>query len=431
MHSRIRRTPSVWRTLLRLRKQILFAFGILLFFRLLATTPIPLTPVERTALHDLFYTNRYQVLGQILGLLDTFTAGSLQTFSLSALGLYPYIIALAVLKYFYPAASDKAIQIVTVPVALLEAFIICAIFHRVGVLSHFSLSDPRYVMQSITMLFTLTAGTMLLLYCRFLLDEIGILDGFSLLIFAGIASRLPPLLWLSLTTLLARGITGIAAILAFLVVLLVATLLLIYFIRGQRRVVFEIPSRRMVGRGMLVGSPGRAYIPIPVMNSGNLSFISVQCILLTIMLTLQFLTLSSVNGLAQIADWIGRYLVNTNVFWCYLLFFVLAALLTYETSSTTAREVSETMMKQGQFIPGHRPGEATESYLAAFYHRFGVLSALLLGGVSIFSFLIRPGAYEVFSIASLLLIVITVKGLMEWFAGKSALLGYSDTGFLR
>jgi len=261
-----------------------------------------------------------------------------------------------------------------------------------------------------------------------LLNEIGILDGFSLIIFAGIVSRLPPLIWLSLTTMLARGAAGLVGILAFLVILFFATLFSIYFVRGQRRVAVNIPRKPMVGRGMLVGSSNTTYIPIPVMNTSMLSFISVQCILLSLILALQFLTLSSVSALAHVAIWISTYLVNTNVIWCYVLFFALAAVLTYAVTSSMAQEVSETLMKRGEYIPGHRPGEATESYLEKFYNRFGVLSALLLGGVSIFSFVIRPGAYEVFSIASLLLIVITVKELLEWFAVKSAMLGYS--GFL-
>lgn len=70
----------------------------------------------------------------------------------------------------------------------------------------------------------------------------------------------------------------------------------------------------------------------------------------------------------------------------------------------------------------------TENYLASIYNRFGVLNALLIGGVTIVSFVIRPGAYEVFSIASLLLVIITVIEIARWFEARSVMLNYS--GFL-
>ena len=429
MRRSARDKPPIWRILVLLRKQIFAALGILLLFRVLANIPISLTSIDHKALFDLFYTNTNQNLGQVLGLLNTFTGGSLQAFSLTTLGLYPYVIARLVLQFLRPSASEFTIRIVTVPVALLEALIICTIFHRIGILQHFSLIDPQYLLQSISTLMTLTAGTMVLLGFIFLLDEIGMGNGFSLIIFAGIVGRLPQAIWLSLRETLAKGTIYIFGILAFSAIVFFATLFFVFFVQGQRRVTVRIPRPETpVRRGLLVGNPIVNYIPISVMNTTMLSFISIQSVLLFLILALQFLTLSSVKQLAGIAIWISKYLVNTNVIWCYLLFFALAAVLTYTVTSNMAEDISERLQRQGEFIPGYRPGEVTENYLASIYNRFGVLNALLIGGVTIVSFVIRPGAYEVFSIASLLLVIITVIEIARWFEARSVMLNYS--GFL-
>src|SRR5690242_10155626 len=171
------RLRSIW-TVPDLRNKILFTLAMLLVFRILANITVPLTADEQKALVTLFTTNKSQNLGQLLGLLDVFSGGSLQTFSIVAFGVYPYItatIVMQLLQPIIPALQNLAAQgesgrlrfsqitrIITVPLAFLQAIGQTAIFRQYGVLQNFSLVDPKYALESWAIVTALVAGTMIL-----------------------------------------------------------------------------------------------------------------------------------------------------------------------------------------------------------------------------------------------------------------------------
>lgn len=200
---------SIW-TMADLRNKILFTLGMLLVYRILAHIAVPLTHQEQVNLTTLFGSTKSQDLGQLLGLFDVFTGGSLQTFSLVALGLAPYItatIVIQLLQPLIPALQNLSTQgeagrlrfsqitrIITLPLAFLQALGQSAIFVRVGVLdaNTFNLFGPNWL-ETLSILLSLTAGTMILVWIGELITERGIGNGISLIIFAGIVSRLPQL----------------------------------------------------------------------------------------------------------------------------------------------------------------------------------------------------------------------------------------------
>src|SRR5437016_2395478 len=200
---------SIWTTP-DLRNKILFTLGLLLVFRILAQITVPLTHQEQMNLANLVGSTRNQNLGQLLGLFDVFSGGSLQTFSIVALGVAPYItatIVMQLLQPIIPALHNLATQgevgrlrisqltrLITVPLAFLQALGQSAIFVREGVLdaNTFGLFGPHWL-ETLAILVALTAGTMLLVWIGELITERGIGNGISLIIFAGIVSRLPQL----------------------------------------------------------------------------------------------------------------------------------------------------------------------------------------------------------------------------------------------
>src|SRR5438034_7403397 len=206
---------SIWTTP-DLRNKILFTLGLLLVFRILAAITVPLTHQEQVNLVNLFGSTRSQNLGQLLGLLDVFSGGSLQTFSIAALGLAPYItatIVMQLLQPLLPALQNLSTQgeagrlrfsqitrIVTVPLAFLSALGNCALYQQAGVLSGFSLFDPVYALETWSILLTLTAGVMILVWLGELITEKGIGNGISLIIFANIVSQLPKFISQGYTT---------------------------------------------------------------------------------------------------------------------------------------------------------------------------------------------------------------------------------------
>src|SRR5438552_2433750 len=188
------RLRSIW-TVPDLRNKILFTLGMLLIFRILAHITVPLTHAEQQNLSKLFNTNSGGNLGQLLGLLDVFSGGSLQTFSVVALGVYPYITATIVMQLLQPIIPalqhlttqgeagrlrfSQMTRLIAVPLAFLQALGQAAIFQKAGVLQNFSLIDPRYALETFSILMALTTGTMILVWFGELITEKGIGNGIS------------------------------------------------------------------------------------------------------------------------------------------------------------------------------------------------------------------------------------------------------------
>src|SRR5215467_15751376 len=209
------RLRSIW-SIPDLRKKILFTLLMLFVFRVLAHIPVPLTHAEEQALANLFSSNGNQNLSQLLGLLDVFSGGSLQQFSIVALGVYPYITATIVMQLLQPIIPalenmmregeagrlrfSQITRIVTVPLAFLQGIGNVALSVRFGVLTNFSLVDPKYALESWAILVSLTTGTMILVWLGELITENGIGNGISIIIFGGIVSRIPGLVQQGYTT---------------------------------------------------------------------------------------------------------------------------------------------------------------------------------------------------------------------------------------
>src|SRR5438270_2233620 len=172
-----KRLSSVW-TIADLRNKILFTVGLLLVYRVLAHITVPLTHQEQLNLANLFGNTGGQNPGQLLGLFDVFSGGSLQTFSIVALGVAPYITATIVMQLLQPIIPalhnlseqgevgrlrfSQITRILAIPLAFLQALGQAALFVRVGVLdaNTFSLFSPN-CLETLSILLSLTAGTMI------------------------------------------------------------------------------------------------------------------------------------------------------------------------------------------------------------------------------------------------------------------------------
>lgn len=437
------RVRSIW-TIPDLRNKILFTLAMLLLSRVLAHITVPLTPDEQSKLVDLFKSNSNGGLGQLLGLLDVFSGGSLKTFSIVPFGVYPYItatIVMQLLQSVIPSLQNLSMQgeagrlrfsqitrIITVPLAFLQALGQAAVFRQANVLTNFSLVDPQYALESWSIVLAIMTGTMLLVWLGELITEKGIGNGISLIIFAGIVSGIPQAIQSEYVSLTGGGGGGaIVSAGVFLIIGLITIVSIVYIYLGQRRVPVQYPTKRSVGRGMLVGSAQTTYIPMQVNSAGMIPIIFAQSMLLFPSVISQYLTTSSVDWLKNASQWLVTYVVNTQQWYYWAAFFVLVVLFTYFYAYVLWQQqnIPENLQKQGAFIPGYRPGEPTSRYLTSILQRITLAGALFLGIVAVLPTL---SGNQLLGSVSLLIVVGVVMDTVRQLESQMVMRNYS--GFL-
>ena len=441
------RLRSIW-TIPDLRKKILFTIAMLLIFRVLAHITVPLSPAEQKALTGLFSgSGGNQNLGQLLGLLDVFSGGSLQQFSIVAMGVYPYITATIVMQLLQPIIPalenmmregeagrlkfSQITRIITVPLAFLQALGQAAIFERANVLSNFNLFSSQFWLESLAILITLTTGTMILVWLGELITENGIGNGISIIIFGGIVSRIPSFIQSGFTASSSSGSGGgIVSIAVFLLIGLITIVGIVYIYQGQRRVPIEYPTKRMVGRGMLVGTAQRTYIPMQVNSAGMIPLIFAQSMLIFPAVLSQYLVGSNTGWLQALATWVGTNIANTALWYYWGIYFVLVVAFTYFYAYVVWQQqnIPDNLQKQGAHIPGYRPGETTRRYLNEILNRITLAGALFLGVVAILPFIARVGGNQLLSSAALLIVVGVVLDTVRQIEAQMVMRNYS--GFL-
>jgi len=439
------RLRSIW-TIPDLRNKILFTLGILLLFRVLANISVPLSKEGYQALERLFLPGSESLTGQVFSMLDVFTGGSLDKFAIVGLSVYPYITATIVMQLLQPIIPalqnlqqqgeagrlrfSQLTRIVTVPLAFLSAIGNCALYQQEGVLPGFSLWDPTYALESWSIVITLTAGVMILVWLGELITEKGIGNGISLLIFANIVSSFPQLIQTAYTTAVTGGSSGIITIGAFVIIGVLTIIGVIYIYQGQRRVPVQYPTKRSVGRGMLVGSAQTTYIPLQVNSAGMIPLIFASSMLLFPTVILQYLSVSPTLWLKDAALWMSQYIFNPALWWYWLIECLMVIGFTYFYAYVLWQQQSipENLQKQGAFIPGHRPGAPTSEYLTNILNRITLAGAVFLGLVTFSQFFTRVGGNQLFTAASILIVVGVVLDTMRQLNAQLVMRNYS--GFL-
>ena len=439
------RLRSIW-TVPDLRNKILYTLGILLVFRILANISVPLTQAEFGKLVNLFKPGSNDPTSQVFNLLDVFTGGSLDKFSIVGLSVYPYITATIVMQLLQPIVPalqnlstqgeagrlrfSQITRIITVPLAFLSALGNCALYQQAGVLTGFSLFDPTYALETWSILLTLTAGVMILVWLGELITEKGIGNGISLIIFANIVSRLPQFITQGYSTASTGGSNGIVSIGLFLIIGFLTIIGVIYVYQGQRRIPVQYPTKRTVGRGMLVGSAQTTYIPLQVNSAGMIPLIFASSMLLFPTVIARYLTTSKTPWLAGAANFVSTTVLNPVQWWYWVMECLLVIAFTYFYAYVLWQQqnIPENLQKQGAFIPGYRPGEPTSRYLSTILNRVTLAGAMFLGIVTFMQYFTRVGGNQLFTAASVLIVVGVVLDTVRQLEAQMVMRNYS--GFL-
>jgi preprotein translocase subunit SecY len=446
----VTRLRSIW-TVPDLRNKILFTLGMLLIFRVVAYVPVP--GIDATQISKAINSNTNTGLNQLFGLLDVFTGGSLQNFSIVAMGVYPYItasIVVQLLQNIIPRLADlnkegeagrnrlsQLTRYITVPLALLQAFGQMALLVQVGAISvsQYNLFDRATAIPTMATLISLTAGTMFLVWLGELITENGIGNGISLIIFANIMVKIPQTVANAVVgSSNGSGGSGInngsILQLLFLVGLALAmifAMVLVYM--AQRRVPVQYPTKRRFLSGVRGGNE-TTYIPLQVNSAGMIPLIFAQSILLLPVVIANFMSYSNNETLKNWFTNVRIWLDPSN-WWYWVIYGVLVAAFTffYTTVVWEQQNMAENLQKQGAFIPGIRPGPRTRDYLDKILYRITLGGAVFLGLVAVAPALLsRSSSTQVLQAASLLIVVGVVLDTVKQLQAQMVMRNYS--GFL-
>jgi preprotein translocase subunit SecY len=396
----------IW-TDVSLRKKILFVFGALIVFRLLAAIPIP--GIDTLAL------NRFLTNNQFFGILNIFSGGGLSNLSIIMLGVGPYItssiimqlltIMVPALKRIYheegEAGRKKFTQysrMLTVPLAAIQGFSLLAILEGQKILVNLTVFDR------ITNLIIVVAGAMFLMWIGELMSEFGIGNGVSLIIFAGIVSRIPAEVSQLLFTF---DVSQVPLLILFVAVGILVIAGVVIVTEAERPIPVTYAKRV---RGMKMYGGGSTYLPLRVNQAGVIPIIFALSILLFPQMIGNFLASSSNAVLSKISHVLISF---SQTSWLYaILYFILVFLFTYFYTAVTfdPEALSTNLQKNGAFIPGIRPGPSTSLYISKVLNRITLLGAIFLGFIAILPLIIRA-ATGITAIAlggTALLIVVSV-----------------------
>ncbi len=371
-----------------LRKKIIFTIAILTLTRLLAHIPLPGASLDNL---KQFFDN------QLFGLLNVFSGGTIENFSIILMGVGPYInasIIIQLLTMIVPSLEalskegqqgrDKLNQYtryLTVPLAILQSYGMIALLTSQGAIS--GLSGLNLWIA----LITATAGCILMMWLGELITEKGIGNGVSLIITVGIIAGIPEKVRNNLV--LAQVDTGRLLLFALLIVLIIIEIAIIVYVSEAQRNIPVTYARQVRGNKTMGGA--ETYLPLRVTQAGVIPIIFAISVLVFPNV------IANLFGNAKTA-WIATAALKIkDIFdnqWVYgISYFVLVILFTFFYTSVifNAQQVAENMQKQGGFIPGVRPGSQTAKYLMDTVYRITVISSLFLAFIAIAPLLIQNG----------------------------------------
>lgn len=363
-----------------LRRNVLFVLGVLVVFRVASIIPIP--GVDAFKLREFFEQN------QLFGLISTFTGGGLDSLSVAMLGLGPYITASIIMQlltmvfptleqmYKYGGEAGRArfnqlSRLLTIPLSLMQGYGFMLLLSRQGVLL------PLTPIQWVASLAMVTAGSIFLMWLGELITEKNLGNGISLLIFAGIVSRLIPSFQ---QTAAVFDRTQLFTYLGFAAVALIVIAGVAYLTEAQRHIPINYAKRI---RGSKIYGGVSTYLPMRVNNAGVMPIIFALSILLFPGMVANFFANSSVTFISNVANFLNTFIQNQLFYG--LAYFFLVVIFTYFYTAVTfdPRSISENIQKQGGYIPGIRPGQATSQFLSHLLNRVTLVGAIFLGAIAV------------------------------------------------
>lgn len=370
-----------------IRKNILFVLAMLLVFRLVAHIPVP--GVNLANLRSVLAGN------QILGLLNIFSGGTMENFSVVMLGVGPYITASIIfqlLTMIVPKLEEMSkegesgqqrinmyTRWLTVPLAFLQSFAMIRLLNQ----SARPILTDLTTLRLVTIMLAITAGTMFLVWLGELISEKKVGNGISLLIFAGIVASLPGAIRNALVNYNPSDLYTFVLFVGLAVLTVVGV---VFISEGQRNIPVSY-AKQVRGNRMYGG--GNTHLPLRVNMAGVIPIIFAISLILFPPMIAQFFVNAKLAWLAAGAASTIRLFQNQIFYGVSYFLLVFGFTYFYTAVIFHPQKIAENLQRQGGFVPGIRPGKETEKYLGMTVNRINLVGAVFLGLIAILPLLIQ------------------------------------------
>jgi preprotein translocase subunit SecY len=439
---------SAWRYLWKsedIRTKLLITFALLVLYRLAANIPVP--GINHAVISQI--AQQGGVGTNLFNLLDLLSGGTVSTFSILAMGVYPYITAQIILQLLIPIIPalerrmkenpreaqhwmEKWTIIGTIPMALLSAVgqinIFSSMANGQSILTNYGWSGEA-LLPTITTIITMVGGTMLGVWLGQLISEYGIRNqGLSLIIFAGIVAKIPS----SFTSILADEQYW-WLIFVILLILGLTVFAIVFVQQGRRNVPVMFPGRRMGNRMTM---PVRSNLPLMVNMAGMIPLIFAQSLLTFPAIVASYFTGSETQWVKSVAVWMSSTFGGSSPWYSVMYFLMVVAFTFFYTDVLfTQQNYGDNLKKQGAQIPGVVRGAPTQKYLTKVQRRITLPGALFLGFVAVMPYIIkailpqmaRSSGLFLVSSAGLLIVVGVVRDTFTIIETELKLHGYDET----
>ena len=360
-----------------LRQRIFFTLFLFILFRL--GTYIPVVGIDRTQISNML------TQGGFLALMDLFSGGGYTNFSIFALSVFPYInasIIIQLLSYVIPSLEElvkeggdegqrkiaRYTRYLTVALGTLQAFSVIVIFRNYLV--------NQSILLKIVIMASLLAGSYIVLWLGEIMTERGIGNGVSLIIFAGIISRIP-VSFAEVWQLISVKSLSVWSLIGEILGVLVLLVLVIYAYQSERRIPVQY-AKRIVGRKVYGGQT--TYIPLRLVQAG----------VLPIIFAVSFMAFPATIGQFWPNSWFNLKVAKpifgtpTGIWYNLIYFFLIVGFTFFYTEMTyDPLKLSDDLKKYGGFIPGIRPGESTSQYISNVLRKITLPTSIFLGLVAV------------------------------------------------
>lgn len=382
-----------------LRKRILFTLLMLVIFRFGAHVPVPYLSSEAM---QAFLSGGG---ADLFSLFDVFTGGAFSNATVMALGVSPYINASIIVQLLTVAIPSlerlakegiegrKKLNKITRYLGIVLAFVqgagLYVTLHNMGVQANITTIVNEGVLTFFIITLTFTAGTAFIVWLGELITEKGLGNGVSLIIFAGIISRIPSAGYSIYKTYLAKGVfsaKGAVISLAILVVAIAAIALVVLFDSAERRIPVQY-AKRVVGRKMYGGQS--TNIPIKVVMGGVMPIIFASSIMAFPATIVRLLSSGDLPTSGLGYHILGCLSAGYGPWWTDIIYAVIYFLLIifftyfYAAIQFNTVELANNMKKSGGYIPGYRPGKPTSDFISKVSTRLNFIGALFLGVIAV------------------------------------------------